>query len=330
MMLEESRVVENIEESLQLFNAQILHKLGFPLSEKRTLDCIIKKDNDIVFMKISKKTCTKHFVFKELKKLTEFLKINAIVIADRINDREVEEGVLHIRDRIGIVQPKTVKDFVKGDKVYIYEFKGMYYVKIDGKKLRELRIRKGYGLHELANAVGVSVKALQKYEEGAIDMSIEKAYRFIEIFNNEFEQVLKEVDIFRDRIVENIDKRREVMNEIRGNLEKIVLVDKLVKQGVEAEFFEYIPSDVILSIGKKKVFISIIDSSMDDTTALSKSYENKHVSQVLNGVAVNIVKDGVPGSIIREVEGYGIVYRYNDIINNIKNFRKEIEGEKTL
>ncbi|MEM0371210.1 MAG: helix-turn-helix domain-containing protein, partial [Ignisphaera sp.] len=253
-----------------------------------------------------------------------------IVIADRINDREVEEGVLHIRDRIGIVQPKTVKDFVKGDKVYIYEFKGMYYVKIDGKKLRELRIRKGYGLHELANAVGVSVKALQKYEEGAIDMSIEKAYRFIEIFNNEFEQVLKEVDIFRDRIVENIDKRREVMNEIRGNLEKIVLVDKLVKQGVEAEFFEYIPSDVILSIGKKKVFISIIDSSMDDTTALSKSYENKHVSQVLNGVAVNIVKDGVPGSIIREVEGYGIVYRYNDIINNIKNFRKEIEGEKTL
>ncbi|MEM4506464.1 MAG: helix-turn-helix domain-containing protein [Ignisphaera sp.] len=330
MMLEESRVVENIEESLQLFNAQILHKLGFPLSEKRTLDCIIKKDNDIVFMKISKKACTKHFVFKELKKLTEFLKINAIVIADRINDREVEEGVLHIRDRIGIVQPKTVKDFVKGDKVYIYEFKGMYYVKIDGKKLRELRIRKGYGLHELANAVGVSVKALQKYEEGAIDMSIEKAYRFIEIFNNEFEQVLKEVDIFRDRIVENIDKRREVMNEIRGNLEKIVLVDKLVKQGVEAEFFEYIPSDVILSIGKKKVFISIIDSSMDDTTALSKSYENKHVSQVLNGVAVNIVKDGVPGSIIREVEGYGIVYRYNDIINNIKNFRKEIEGEKTL
>ncbi|MEM4442285.1 MAG: helix-turn-helix domain-containing protein [Ignisphaera sp.] len=329
-MLEESRVVENIEESLQLFNAQILHKLGFPLSEKRTLDCIIKKDNDIVFMKISKKACTKHFVFKELKKLTEFLKINAIVIADRINDREVEEGVLHIRDRIGIVQPKTVKDFVKGDKVYIYEFKGMYYVKIDGKKLRELRIRKGYGLHELANAVGVSVKALQKYEEGAIDMSIEKAYRFIEIFNNEFEQVLKEVDIFRDRIVENIDKRREVMNEIRGNLEKIVLVDKLVKQGVEAEFFEYIPSDVILSIGKKKVFISIIDSSMDDTTALSKSYENKHVSQVLNGVAVNIVKDGVPGSIIREVEGYGIVYRYNDIINNIKNFRKEIEGEKTL
>ncbi|MEM4501953.1 MAG: helix-turn-helix domain-containing protein [Ignisphaera sp.] len=329
-MLEESRVVENIEESLQLFNAQILHKLGFPLSEKRTLDCIIKKDNDIVFMKISKKACTKHFVFKELKKLTEFLKINAIVIADRINDREVEEGVLHIRDRIGIVQPKTVKDFVKGDKVYIYEFKGMYYVKIDGKKLRELRIRKGYGLHELANAVGVSVKALQKYEEGAIDMSIEKAYRFIEIFNNEFEQVLKEVDIFRDRIVENIDKRREVMNEIRGNLEKIVLVDKLVKQGVEAEFFEYIPSDVILSIGKKKVFISIIDSSMDDTTALSKSYENKHVSQVLNGVAVNIVKDGVPGSIIREVEGYFIVYRYNDIINNIKNFRKEIEGEKTL
>ncbi|MEM0371209.1 MAG: hypothetical protein QXY23_01335, partial [Ignisphaera sp.] len=65
-MLEESRVVENIEESLQLFNAQILHKLGFPLSEKRTLDCIIKKDNDIVFMKISKKACTKHFVFKEL------------------------------------------------------------------------------------------------------------------------------------------------------------------------------------------------------------------------------------------------------------------------
>ncbi|MEM1542227.1 MAG: hypothetical protein QW101_05155 [Ignisphaera sp.] len=330
-MPEESRTtVENIEKSLQLFNAQIVHKLGFPLSEKRTLDCIIKKDNEIVFMKVSKRTYTKHFVFKELKKLTEFLKINAVLIADRINDREVEEGVLHIRDRIGIVQPKTVKDFVKGDKVYIYEFKGMYYVKIDGKKLRELRIKKGYGLHELANAVGISVKALQKYEDEAIDMSVEKAYRFIEIFNNEFEQVIKEVDIFRDRIVENIDKRREIVNDFRGNQEKIILVDKLVKQGVEAEFFDYIPSDIILSIDKKKVFISIIDRDMDNTTALSKSYENKHVSQVLNGIAVNIVKDDVPGSIIRGVESCGIVYKYNDIINNIKTFKKEIEGEKTL
>lgn len=50
------------------------------------------------------------------------------------------------------------------------------------------------------NMLGVSVKALQKYEENEIDMSVEKAYRFLEIFGDDFEEVLSDIDIFSDRI----------------------------------------------------------------------------------------------------------------------------------
>lgn len=332
MMFEEN-ALENIEKSLRILNVQILNKLEFPQTEKRTLDRIAKRDNDIVFMKIIKNVCTKNYIFKELKKLTEFLKINALVIAERINNDEVEEGVLHIKDKIGIVKPKTIFDSAKGCKIYIYEFKGMYYVKIDGKKLRELRIKKRYGLGGLAKTVGISVKALRDYEDGLIDMSIEKAYRFVEIFGKEFELALKEVDIFKDRITSSTTTRpREVnLSEMRtSSREKIILVRKFIEHGINAECFEYMPSDIILDVGKKKVFISIITSDVNSEIALSKSYYNKSISQTLNGTAATIVGDDISKDVIKNVESWSIVYKYSEFVKNIQNFSKEIEGEKTL
>lgn len=313
---------ENIESSLQALNAEIVHRAQFPKPEKRLLDYIVKRENDITFVKLAKSIHTTSSLFKELKRLSSFLKINVLLISDKINYENTVEGVLHIKDRVGIIRPKTVHNIIKGEKVYIYEFKGMYYVKINGEKLRKLRLKKGYGLSELAKVVGTSVKALQKYEEGSMDMSVEKAYRFIELFDKEFEYVLKEVDIFRDRIIQSV-QRKNPLN-IRSDELRYRVLRQLIDESDEIELFNYFPSDMILNKKGARVFITLIDNRIDIDTAISKARENREVSRVLHGIPISIVDEDTTSDIVKELEEYGMVYRCSDITKHGIDLNSEL------
>jgi len=261
-------------------------------------------------------------LFKELKKFANFLNINVLIIADKINDEGILEGVLHIRDRVGIVQTRTINEMAYGERVYIYEYKGMFYVKIDGRKLRELRCKKGYGLSELAKTIGATPKALQMYEEGLIDMSVEKAYRFMELFAKEFEDVLREVDIFKDRIIDSSIHRRNLTtkdDEVKQKLLKVI-----IDQGAEAELFNYLPSDIIANKRGVRIFISFIDDKVSVEAAVVKAKENKIISSVLDGVSINIVKDEAQREVIREIEDYGIILKYNNVTKHGLDLERDL------
>jgi len=322
-MIENSALNQRIESKLKILGAEVLHKVEYPRTDKKLLDYVIKKDGVTTFIKVTHNINTSSSVFKELKRFTNFLNMNALIVADKINEENVIDGVLHIKDRVGIVQVKTILNVAKGEKVYIYEFKGAFYVKIDGRKLRELRERKGYGLSELAKRVGASMKALHMYEEGLIDMTVEKAYRFIEIFDKEFEEALKEVDIFRDRIQDSSVHRRSLYNkedEVKQKLAKI-----FSDQGADAEIFNYLPSDLIVSKKGKRLFVSLIDNKVDSELAIIKAKENKMFSKSLEGVPVNIVNDNTSRDMLREIENYGITLRYGQIAK--RDIEIDLESE---
>lgn len=307
----DNKLVQIVEHNLRALRAEVVHKVGYPRSDKKLLDYIVRRDNETSFIKLMQNVNTASNFFKELKKLANFLNINVLIIADKINDEGILEGVLHIRDRVGIVKTRTINEMAQGERVYIYEYKGMFYVKIDGKKLRELRHKKGYRLSELAKTVGTTSKALQMYEEGLIDMSVEKAYRFMELFAKEFEDVLREVDIFKDRIIDSSVHRRNVA--IKEDEAKQKLLKVIIDQGVEAESFTYLPSDIIANKRGVKVFISLIDDKVGVDTAIAKAKENKIISSTLDGIPINIVKDDTQREIIKEIEDYGITLKYNHV-----------------
>ncbi|MEM3980053.1 MAG: helix-turn-helix domain-containing protein, partial [Ignisphaera sp.] len=271
-----NKLVQMIEQNLRALRAEVVHKVEYPRSDKKLLDYIVKRDNETSFIKLIQNVSTVSNFFMELKKLTNFLNINALIIADKINDEKILDGVLHIRDRVGIVQTRTINEMAYGERVYIYEYKGMFYVKIDGRKLRELRHKKGYRLGELAKTVGTTPKALQMYEEGLIDMSVEKAYRFMEVFAKDFEDVLREVDIFKDRITDSSAHRRNVT--IKEDKVKQKLLKVIIDQGAEAESFTYLPSDIIANKRGARVFISLIDDKISIDIAIAKAKENKIIS----------------------------------------------------
>ena len=180
---------------------KILHRVLFPVKERKSVDYIATYGGEKILLKVEKRISSKDRIFQELKRLSKALNVNALFIADKFNNEDILDDVLYIRDRVGVVSRETLDSIAKGKKIYIYEYSGMYYVRINGRRLQRLRMKMGYSLHELANAIGISSKALQKYEEGEMDMSAERAYRFIELFGEFFEDVVRGIDIFRDRIV---------------------------------------------------------------------------------------------------------------------------------
>ncbi|MEM1525702.1 MAG: hypothetical protein QXZ41_02060 [Ignisphaera sp.] len=317
-----NKLTQIVEHNLRALRTEVVHKVGYPQSDKKLLDYIVKRDNETSFIKLMQNVNTISNLFKELKKFANFLNINVLIIADKINDEGILEGVLHIRDRVGIVQTRTINEMAYGERVYIYEYKGMFYVKIDGRKLRELRCKKGYGLSELAKTIGATPKALQMYEEGLIDMSVEKAYRFMELFAKEFEDVLREVDIFKDRIIDSSIHRRNLTtkdDEVKQKLLKVI-----IDQGAEAELFNYLPSDIIANKRGVRIFISFIDDKVSVEAAVVKAKENKIISSVLDGVSINIVKDEAQREVIREIEDYGIILKYNNVTKHGLDLERDL------
>jgi len=304
-------VDNKVMNELRTLGVEITHKVEYPRSDKKLLDYIVKKEPHTIFIKIVHNLNTNSSIFKELKRFTNFLNMSALVIANKINDDNIIDGVLYIKDKIGIVQAETIHGIAKGEKVYIYEYKGSFYVKIDGEKLKKLRERKGLGLSELAKRIGISIKALRMYEEGLIDMTVERAYRFIEIFDREFEEVLKEVDIFADRIQESPHHTKHTYmaeNDVKQKLIKI-----FGDQGAHVEAFSYLPSDLIVSKKSSKIFISLINSKVDMESAILKVKENKMLSKSLNGIPVNIVNDDASREMIKEIESYGTTLKLSQI-----------------
>ncbi|MCS7110974.1 MAG: helix-turn-helix domain-containing protein [Ignisphaera sp.] len=301
---------------------RILHKVSFPVGEKKSVDYIAMYDRDKILLKIERRVSSKDRVFQELKKLSRALNVNALIIADRFNSEKTLDDVLYIRDRVGIVSRETLDSVTSGERVYIYEYSGMYYVKINGRKLQRLRTKMGYSLHELAQSAGISSKALQKYEEGEMDMSAERAYRFMELFGALFEEVLRSVDIFRDRIVRS-ERRlytRERYREVESGDRRYKLALKLSDLGADVEVFDTIPTDLLLQLSDVRVFMTYINGRYSSPSVELKCRDNKSLASTFNGLAISVIDGSHSRESIDIAEDIGEVR----VVSDIEGFAREL------
>lgn len=153
---------DEIIERLSRLGLRILHHFSFPMDERRAIDIVAIYRDGKLLVKHSQKVSSKGTVFQELKRISRLLDINVLFIADQFNNEDILDDVLYVRDRIGIVSTNTIRRLSEGKKIYIYEYNGMYYIKIDGEKLRKIRLERRYSLNELAKHVGGISKSFAK------------------------------------------------------------------------------------------------------------------------------------------------------------------------
>ncbi len=324
--------IEMYSEALRERVKQLLESLGlkdivtieYPEASKRPLDLVARYDNSSIMVRITRRVSSRRKEFAELKRATEVLNASSLIVAEYLNREELLDDVLYTRDRVGIVSYRTLYNLVRGGKVCIYERNGLFYVKIDGAKLRELRIRHGLSLSQLAQKVGVSTKALYEYEQGKIDMSVEVAERFLNIFGEEFEEVVESVDIFTERIVRS--ERSESVAEIRTDIEdrKQRVVIEALKHGVKAEAFDLMPSDIVLRYEDSKWFVTLV-SDEEVQFMVAKCRENAKLAGAFRGRAIAILLEAyVKDTDIRdEIERYVELYKYSELDKLIKEMQAE-------
>ncbi len=90
-----------------------------------------------------------------------------ILVGERSGASDLESGVVYTRYNVPIVSEATLEEYLeKAFPPFLYASPGGIFARVDGERLRFLRVSRGLSLGSLAAVGGVSRRAIQLYEEG--------------------------------------------------------------------------------------------------------------------------------------------------------------------
>ncbi len=286
---------------------KILEKAGFKVTDisetkPRCFDIAAKKDViNLLIKALYNIDSLKAEMAEEMKILAKLLSSSPIVVGEKFKMNFLERGVVYNRYGLPVVNTATFYDLiVEGIYPMVYSAPGGYYVKLDGKKIKEIRKKLGLSLGEVAKMLGVSRRLIKKYEEG-MDASIENAIKLVEILGS---FVIKSVNVFDFKIDEEIKERKV---EFSKTEEKII--EQLKDIGVRVYPIKHAPFDVISKTEEESILTGVKQVKEIEKRALILG----RLSQVLDTKAAYIVDKKIK----REVKS--VVFLMKDELETISS-----------
>jgi putative transcriptional regulator len=152
---------------------ELLAQAGFCLSAEAVMrplafDVVARRDGQLFIVKVlTNVDGLAEPVAAELRLIAQFLEAAPLVVGERSSSRDLEAGAVYARYGVNILAFDTLRDYLEeGVHPLVYAAPGGFYVNLDGTRLRELRELRGLSLGDLAQAAGVSRRAIGMYEEG--------------------------------------------------------------------------------------------------------------------------------------------------------------------
>ena len=146
---------------------------GFFLTEPHNLrsvsfDVIARKGEQMLVLKmLSNIDSLSHNDADDLRALATALDASPVVVGLHSSAAELEDGILYSRFGLPILSEGSFRELLADDvPPLVYAAPGGLYVRVDGETLRSVREAKSISLGMLAEAAGVSRKAIQMYEAG--------------------------------------------------------------------------------------------------------------------------------------------------------------------
>jgi putative transcriptional regulator len=104
---------------------------------------------------------------ERLQELGRLFPAIVLVLGQRSGVAPLEGGVVYSRYGVPIVHENTLREYLeKALPPFLYASPGGIFARVDGDRLRGLRLAQGLSLGALAVIAGVSRRAIQLYEEG--------------------------------------------------------------------------------------------------------------------------------------------------------------------
>ncbi|HJJ55925.1 MAG TPA: transcriptional regulator [Methanocorpusculum sp.] len=179
----------------------ILIMAGYNVSKRcemrpRSFDILASNGKQLLVIKIvSQIDSINGSIALDLDKITRHLNATPLIIGERARNTPLKRGVIYIRYGINAVSPSTLYDYVIGEELpLIYVSAGGLYVDIDFNKLRILRENRSLSIGNLANLLGVSRRAVSRYESGMMGTTLDIALKLEEIFDD---TIVNPIDLFK-------------------------------------------------------------------------------------------------------------------------------------
>lgn len=168
---------------------EVLTQAGFYLSADAAMrplafDIVARRDGELFIVKVlTNVDGLNEPVANELRTIAQFLDAVPLVVGERSSSRPLEDGAVYLRYGVRIITIDTLLEYLQqGVEPLVYAAPGGFYVNLDGERLRLLREERGLSLGDLAQAAGVSRRAIGMYEEGMGAM-VEVAQRLEEFLD---------------------------------------------------------------------------------------------------------------------------------------------------
>lgn len=179
---------------------------GFYLSDDAPLrplafDLVARRDGQLLIVKVlTNVDGLAEPVANELRTIAQFLDAVPLVVGERSSSRELEHGAVYLRYGVRIITFETLHDYLaEGVEPLVYAAPGGFYVNLDGERLRALREERGLSLGDLAQAAGVSRRAIGMYEDGMGAM-VDVAARLEEFLNEALVRPFEAFEPPRDQL----------------------------------------------------------------------------------------------------------------------------------
>jgi putative transcriptional regulator len=174
---------------------EVLLHAGFDISARcylrpRSFDLAARKDELLLLFKVlTNIDGLNERTAMEIGRLANHLLGCPLLVGEKSRDQYLERGAVYFRYGIPTVSLPTLADcLLEGVLPLVYAAHGGLYVRVDGPRMRQLRLEHGISLGALASELGVSRRAISKYENEDMDTSIEVAVKLEEIFEQDLIQ----------------------------------------------------------------------------------------------------------------------------------------------
>ena len=160
------RWIEEIQESLERagFFVAVTHGV-----RPSSFDLAARRDASLLLVKVLKNIDA--LDAEEANRLLDLGRLFpaiVLVVGQTSGAAELSPGVVYTRYGVPIITEETLHEYLdKALPPFLYASPGGTFARIDGDRLRELRLDRGLSLGTLAGVAGVSRRAIQLYEDGA-------------------------------------------------------------------------------------------------------------------------------------------------------------------
>jgi len=153
---------------------ELLERAGFYVADTRgvrpsSFDLAARRDATLLLIKVLKNIDA--LDAEEARRLLELgglFPAIVLVIGRTSGAAELDPGVVYTRYGVPIITDETLQEYLeKALPPFLYASPGGTFARIDGERLRLLRLERELSLGTLASIAGVSRRAIQLYEEGA-------------------------------------------------------------------------------------------------------------------------------------------------------------------